>query len=1770
MIRILHVDDSFDDRLLVRTRLKKLAPDLEFTEVDGGSAALEQLSTAIFDCILSDFQMPGMNGLELLRAVRAAGNNIPFIFLTGQGNEATAVEALRAGADDYFTKLEGFAHYDHLLHSIRKLVHVAGEIAAKSEAELALRASEQKFRLLFEGSIDALLLLDGDTFVDCNPATLEMMRCADRSKILNSRPEELSPPTQADGQDSKTKAREMIRKAHEHGAHRFEWLHRRLDGEVFPVEVTLTEVPLGDRTILYVAWRDITERKRVEGELRDSERTNREILNAGADAIFLHDPVTGDVVDVNQRACEMFGFSREQVLRSSVNELSIGSSPFGEKEALEWIHRTVTDGPQVFPWLSKRRTGETFWTEVSLKQARIGDQPRIIAVVRDIGERMQLEQQLQRSQFTIDHAADAILWIDRNGKIFYANEVLIRSLGYTREEILAAHIWDIDPAYPEIEWETVFESVRNISEFHKFESRHWTKDGRAIPVEVHSKFFDFAGTQFLCAFARDITERKRAEEELLSFKDRFRITAERTGQLFYDYDVLTGRIVWSGAIEQMTGYTPGEFAQVDIDGWTAMLHPRDRDRTLALLEEARQTVGEFQCSYRLARKDGTWVDIEENGVYLPDEAGTATRMFGIMKDVTELRRADQAIRLRSLALENSINGFDIVDESGRFIYVNRAYSRMWGFSDADEVIGTTPETHCVDPDLPTKIINTLREKGEGSFEFTARRKDGSTFEAMLSAQMMVMDDGSVLYFGTSLDISDRKRAEEETRALTAELDRYFEHSLDLLSISDYDGRFLRLNAQWEKVLGYRREQLIGQRYLDFIHPDDHASTLACVQQLTNGEEVHDFVNRYRSHDGSYRWIEWRSFPQTDRVYAIARDITERVRTEEELRRSREQYFLLFNSNPHPMWVYDSESLRFLAVNDLAIERYGYSREEFLAMTIKEIRPDEEVSALLEHVHSHHEKIQRSGTWKHRLKDGSTIDVEIVSHSLEFDGRPARLVLAHDVTERLEAEAALRVSEIKYRTIFDVLPIGMTIADSAGSIVEGNRVAEMILGLSPEEQARRKIDGRDWQIVRIDGTPMPPDEFASTRALRENRLIENVEMGLVKGPDEITWINVSAMPIPLEGHGVAIVYSDITAAKQAEKALKESEERFRTLVADIERISVQGYRADGSVHFWNKASEQIYGYTAEEAIGENLLDLIIPEDMRELVAADVQRMIDTGIPTPAGELLLKHKDGSRVPVYSSHAIIRSSSGEPELFCLDIDIGELQRIQHTLQASEQRYAITAERTGQVLFDNDLASGKIIWAGAIEKLTGYTPEEFATVDNAGWEAMIHPEDLPHVVATYDTIKRTTGAVTLSYRLRRKDGSYIHVEDESSYLFDEAGKPFRVIGSMKDVSERISTIAALRQSEEKYRFLAENIKDVLWSMNRDLQLEYISSSVQGLTGYLPEEYVRLSPQELFPPASLQVVTGLLSRHLSDNAHGLLTPENASDHTVELQFNYKDGTVGWGEVTYSIRFDEVGAVTGFYGVTREISERKRAEELILNQHEQLRVANEELDSFAHAVSHDLQAPLRRINSLVELIEMSDTKGLSEEGRRYLGLIGQSSIELRELVRSLLEFSRAKRSEMNRQEIDLAIIAERIHREFKRDEPERDVEMRIQASMPARADEQLVSVVLQNLLSNAWKFTAKRQAAVIEVGMELIDGETVYYVRDNGAGFDPSRADKLFQPFVRLHEGSEYKGRGIGLSTSARIVRRHGGRIWAHTTPGEGASFHFTLPDESRMRNDAL
>jgi PAS domain S-box-containing protein len=361
----------------------------------------------------------------------------------------------------------------------------------------------------------------------------------------------------------------------------------------------------------------------------------------------------------------------------------------------------------------------------------------------------------------------------------------------------------------------------------------------------------------------------------------------------------------------------------------------------------------------------------------------------------------------------------------------------------------------------------------------------------------------------------------------------------------------------------------------------------------------------------------------------------------------------------------------------------------------------------------------------------------------------------------------------------------------------------------------------------------------------------------------------------------------------------------------------------------------------------------------------------------------------------------------------------------------------------------------------------------------------------------------------------------------------------------ERKRAEELLRASEDRFRSVAESATDALVTADGDGLITYINPAAERMLGYHAADLVG-KPLSLILPAVTEIGDSLVGQ------------------TVERTGRRMDGTELSVELSVARWATEEGVFSSL--LMRDVSERKQAEQELRQARDAAEASSRELEAFSYSVSHDLRTPVRSIDGFSQALIEDYGDRLGDEGKDNLLRVRAAAEKMSELIDDLLELSRTGRTALHQQTVDLSAMAREIAQELRASSSERQVEFIIGEGISAWADPRLMRVVLQNLLDNAWKFSANQPQARIQFGSFFDGGQPVYYVQDNGIGFDVAFSERLFIPFQRLHEEEGVPGTGVGLALVQRIIVRHGGRIWAESAVGRGATFYFTLRGDSTRR----
>ncbi len=641
---------------------------------------------------------------------------------------------------------------------------------------------------------------------------------------------------------------------------------------------------------------------------------------------------------------------------------------------------------------------------------------------RDVTERggasADLERSLSKLQLLINTVPAYISFVDAEERYRLVNKCYEEYFGLPADRLIGQRICDVQSAEAYAEMQPHIRAVL-AGETVRYQSHPTNPDGAShwFDVQYVPRRGEDGSVAGFFVLVSDITESKKAEEALRESEDRFRKLIEHAPEAVMLVD---SNANWVGqvnpAAERLFKMSAAELCRVGPTKMSPPVQPDGRPSSEKGSEFVVRAMAGEAPVFEWVHRDAEGRDIPCEVSLLRMEVGGRTVVRGSITDISERKRAEAALeksRQRFEQLVSSIEGivWEADAQTFEFNFVSEQAERLLGYPVEQwlEPDFWAAHIHPDDRAATTEYCVTSTRQGRNhDFEYRMLAADGRVLWLRDIVTLLIEEGVPRLLRGIMVDITERKRAEEALSA-AAEFTRSLIGSMqDGFSVLDAKGVQSDVNPAFCTMTGFSREEIIGTRApYPYWPPEEHERIQAALTATMTGN-ISSFELTFMRRNGE-------RFPvivspsavknqagETISYCATVKDVTELKRADEALRESEARYRLLFEANPHPMWVYEIESLRFLAVNAAAIAHYGYTREEFLNMAIKDIRPPEDVSALLANVASVDEGLDEAGVWRHLKRDGSLIDVEICSHVLEFDGRRAELVLAHDVTERLRA------------------------------------------------------------------------------------------------------------------------------------------------------------------------------------------------------------------------------------------------------------------------------------------------------------------------------------------------------------------------------------------------------------------------------------------------------------------------------------------------------------------------------------------------------------------------------------------------------------------------------------------------------------------------------------------------------------------------------------------------------------------------------------------------
>jgi PAS domain S-box-containing protein len=583
-------------------------------------------------------------------------------------------------------------------------------------------------------------------------------------------------------------------------------------------------------------------------------------------------------------------------------------------------------------------------------------------------------------------------------------------------------------------------------------------------------------------------------------------------------------------------------------------------------------------------------------------------------------------------------------------------------------------------------------------------------------------------------------------------------------------------------------------------------------------------------------------------------------------------------------------------------------------------------------------------------------------------------------------------------------------------------------------------------------------------------------------------------------------------------------------------------------------------TTSLMLGALVISVVLGFVIVRQIVQPIQAMATTAEAISAGDLSQQVQVTSRDEVGVLAAAFNSMTAQlrQSLESLELEVAEVKQAEESLRRANETLQALIDYSPLAIIMLDLDGHVLLWNNAAEMVYGWTAQEVL-----GQFIPFLPEDKREEQrAIRERVAKGEVFTNLELERRRKDGSRISIGVSIAPLRDSTGSVYAQVSIAADITERKKVEHALQESEERLRQIASSLREVIWLRDAQTrQVLYVNPAFEELTGRTCESFYEnpnLVIDAVHPDDKDKVIKALNQRD-----EGI--PYNKEHRLIRL-----DGSVRWVLSRSFPVLNEAGEVFRWTSIMEDITARKRAEEEIqrlnaeleqrvIERTAQLEAANKELEAFSYSVSHDLQAPLRAIDGFSHLLIEDYGAALPQEAQAFLIRIQHNAKRMGNLINDLLAFSRIGRRALQVEDIDMDQLVQEILNDFRADNELKRVEVIVDSLPSCQADRSLLKQVWINLISNAIKYSSKRENPRIEIRHIAQHQGIVYVVKDNGVGFDMQYVNKLFGVFQRLHRDDEYKGTGIGLAMVRRIIERHGGSVWAEAELDKGATFYFTI-----------
>ncbi len=1443
-----------------------------------------------------------------------------------------------------------------------------------------------------------------------------------------------------------------------------------------------------------------------------------------------------------------------------------------------------------------------------------------------IGEKKDLIDSAENFRSIFENSPTGIAIVSLEGHYLMVNPALSKIIGYSEDELLSIDFFKIThPDDIEIS-QNILKKVRESKDKNiVYSKRYIHKNGQTIWAEVNSVLVYGNNNEpsHFITHINNITERKLSEEALLISQVQLSNAMKMARLGYWEYDVAKDLFTFNDSFyaifrttaEQVGGYTMSSF-----DYANRFIYHEEIEAIAIEIQRAVESDDpdySHQLEHRFIYADGEIGHLSVRFFVVKDDKGKTIKTYGVNQDITERKKAEEAIRKSEQKFAKAFNTGSVtmaISEinSGKFIEVNDTFCSTFGYR-KEEVIGTTAaRLGILDNDSQRDLfMNDVRKQGFArNIEIDLHTSNRELRHGLISADYIDFGKEKYLLI-TMIDITERKRAEEALQYSEMHFRAMVENSGDGITLLDAEGNIIYEGPTVERIIGYKPGEWLGKKVIDLVHPDDlHIVQYTFNKLLKNSGAKENLVFRLIRKEGSTLWIDATGTNLLDKpsVKAIVinyRDVTLRKQAEEALQKSQETLARITSSIDDIIYSINANTGQFEFLSPVFERKFGYSLSDIDKMGgrwafLKHVVQNNDIPNLDPVIHDLKKNhVKETPIWEQwwQRKDGLMRYIEDRSVPVYENNKLVRIDgVLRDITERKKAEESLKESEEKFSKAFHLMPVSMAISTiSDGKYLDINEAfiklteypREMIIG-------KTSLDLDIW-VHREKRTKIRKELLAGKK-------IQEVPVKFYTKSGKTLDILYSSVVIKLGNQQCLISLAlNITERNRAQEALREERSLLRTIVDNLP-IALYIKDKEGRKVISNPVDLENIGQPESEVLGKTDEDFL-PDEVSIKTIADDTKVLFSGVPMVNKEEFIVSKSGKAKWLLTTKIPMKNNEGDiTGIIGMGLDITERKRTEEALKESQVRYRELFENmnSGVAVYEVINNGKDFIYKDfnkAAERIDKEKREDIIGKSIYKARPGIKEFGLIEVLKkVWQTGNPAFHPVTLyKYdRLANWYENYVYKlpSGEIMAVFENVTERKKAEEEIASHNKRLECLVRISQ------FKAETTQQLLdFAMNEAIEL---TNSEKGFIHLYNESTKKLTLTscsknvlndsdiksvqkdfDLDKAGSLGKVIQQRKLYISNNFGSNKKFENITpiEHIKINKFlsipviidDKIVATVGVAnkESDYN-NMDAQQLVIIMDSVWKMMEKQRYQEELVIAK-EKAEESDKLKSAFLANMSHEIRTPM---NAIIGFSEILLKPALTEEKRnKYTIIVINSCKKLMSIVNDILDISiiDSGQVEIKKEDVIINKVIFELFTLYDNLAKTNNIDLYFHNTLDNKSstiftDKLKLNQILNNLLNNAFKFTSKGQ---IDFGYELKDGYFEFFVRDSGIGIPKHLQNVIFERFrqAELELTRQYGGTGLGLSISQKLVELLGGKLWVESEPDKGSTFYFTIPYD-RLEKD--